>query len=76
MADFDFLSHVQQRNLDDVPAKYYPDLDTFFKIDILLQNFRAKSTSRKMAHPRIPQHSKYPSLPRDTATLAEQFFLA
>ena len=36
MADFDSTPYVQQRNLDDFPAKIYPALDFFFKIDILL----------------------------------------
>ena len=60
MADFDSTSYVQLRDLDNFPAKYHPDLEFFFKIDILLQNFWAKSIPRKMAHPRVPQHSKYP----------------
>ena len=36
MADFDSTSYVQERNLGDFPAKYYPALEFFFKIDILL----------------------------------------
>ena len=28
-------SYVQRRSLDDFPAKYYPALEFFFKIDIL-----------------------------------------
>ena len=45
MADFDSTSYVQRRNLDVFPAKCYPALKFFFKIDILLQNFWAKSVS-------------------------------
>ena len=36
MADFDSTSYVQGRNLDDFQAKYYPALEFFFIIDILL----------------------------------------
>ena len=36
MADFDSISYVQRLNLDDLPAKYNPALEFFFKIDILL----------------------------------------
>ena len=43
MADFDPTSYVKRRNLDDLPAKYYPALEFLFKIDILIQNFWAKS---------------------------------
>ena len=39
MADFDSTSYVQRRILDDFPAKYYPALEFFFKIDILLFEF-------------------------------------
>ena len=43
MVDFDTTSYVQRRNLDDFPAKYYPALEFFFNIDILLQtDFWAK----------------------------------
>ena len=45
MADFDSTSYVQRRNLDDFPAKYCPALEFFFKIDILLKTFWAKSIS-------------------------------
>ena len=31
MANFDFLSYVQQRNFGNFPAKYYPDLEFFLK---------------------------------------------
>ena len=43
MADFDSTSYVQRRNLDDFPAKYCPASEFFFKIDILLKTFWAKS---------------------------------
>ena len=54
MADFDSLSYFQRRNLDNFPAKYHVTLEFFFKIDILLQIFWAKSIPRKTAHPWIP----------------------
>ena len=36
VTDFDPTSYVQRRNLGDFPTKYYPALEIFFKIDILL----------------------------------------
>ena len=42
MADFDSTSYVQRRNLDDFPAKYYPALELFFKIDLPLLEFLGK----------------------------------
>ena len=41
-------------------SKILPALEFFFRTDILLQNFRAKSVLMKMAHPRIPHYGKCP----------------
>ena len=60
MADFNSLSYVQRRILEDFPAIYYPALEFFFKIDILLQNFRAKVYPGKWHIPGYPKKASTP----------------
>ena len=45
MTDFDSTSYVQRKKFHDFPAEFYPAVEFFFKIDILLQNFWAKIIS-------------------------------